>query len=327
MASYLGKDEDGNAMYTEDYELPTITFNGTVKIHGTNGGVILRDDIIYPQSRDRLLSLMEDNKGFASFVLEQEWAFKAIFEDIKERIGSISYDSIIIYGEWAGGSVQKGIGLSKLPKLFYIIGVKLKHDDGTPSTWVNIDGLRSEGCKIYNIRDFEQFNITINFNNIAKARASLKAMQDYVEYRCPVAAKLLRIEGELIGEGIVFQGEYQGNPLSFKVKGEKHSKGRSKGPRVYTEEELATMSAVKACATKLFTYSRCNQALDELFAENEPLEIKQIGPYLKWMGKDHNKELANIIAKDYKLEVKSVVKELNHMAKKYFMRCLGDVEC
>jgi len=48
---------------------------------------------------------------------------------------------------------------------------------------------------------------------------------------------------------------------------------------------------------------------------------------LKWMGKDHNKELANIIAKDYKLEVKSVVKELNHMAKKYFMRCLGDVEC
>jgi hypothetical protein len=50
---------------------PKIVFHGTVKLHGTNGGVMrLPDGRFRLQSRNRFVSLDSDNMGFAKFMSE-----------------------------------------------------------------------------------------------------------------------------------------------------------------------------------------------------------------------------------------------------------------
>ena len=74
---FVGKDENGKAIYDKTKPLPTITFTQTVKIHGTNSGVILsKDGAIYAQSRNRIVNPSNDNLGFADWVTERIDSFK-----------------------------------------------------------------------------------------------------------------------------------------------------------------------------------------------------------------------------------------------------------
>ena len=69
------------------YRLPApVTFRGTIKLHGTNSGVVLTPDAIVPQSRNRELSTEDDNYGFAAYVAQPEVAeaLRMIERDLQE---------------------------------------------------------------------------------------------------------------------------------------------------------------------------------------------------------------------------------------------------
>ena len=70
MTSYQGKDEDGNAVYDNSIPMPTLTFKGTVKIHGTNAAVCHDPStkVLWTQSRKNIITSGKDNAGFALFV-------------------------------------------------------------------------------------------------------------------------------------------------------------------------------------------------------------------------------------------------------------------
>ncbi len=96
------------------------TFTGTVKLHGTNASIVgIFDDNnvcidIYCQSRNNVLSLTKDNAGFTRFIenlSNKQELFKPFLEVGKHQ-------TIIIHGEFCGGSIQKGIALNQLPKMF-----------------------------------------------------------------------------------------------------------------------------------------------------------------------------------------------------------------
>ena len=93
--------------------LPTILFDGTVKLHGTNAAVGIKDGELYCQSRSRIITPEDDNLGFASFVEEN----KSYFEDL---FNSFDANHAIIYGEWCGGNIQSGVALTGLDKMFVI---------------------------------------------------------------------------------------------------------------------------------------------------------------------------------------------------------------
>lgn len=62
---YLGRNEQGEVMYDPVKELPTIQYQGTVKVHGTNGSLVkYADGRIYRQSKERILDITHDNIGF-----------------------------------------------------------------------------------------------------------------------------------------------------------------------------------------------------------------------------------------------------------------------
>ena len=86
--------------------MPTINLKGTVKIHGDNGGVTLeRDGAMHVQSRNRVLSIQSDNKGFCIFCEPNQY-FPSIANTLFNQYSHFNY--ITLYGEWCGGNNQAG---------------------------------------------------------------------------------------------------------------------------------------------------------------------------------------------------------------------------
>src|ERR1044072_4822402 len=62
-------DEQGEAIYDTTKPKPVLTFTGTVKLHGTNFGVVYNEiDGIWAQSRENIITPEKDNAGSAFFV-------------------------------------------------------------------------------------------------------------------------------------------------------------------------------------------------------------------------------------------------------------------
>src|SRR4051812_6401410 len=64
-------------------ELPTIAFTGTVKLHGTNAGIFHSGDQIGYMSRNRVLTVGDDNLGFAAHMSEHEEVLREAFERLR----------------------------------------------------------------------------------------------------------------------------------------------------------------------------------------------------------------------------------------------------
>ena len=124
---FAGLDETGEAIYDRVKPKPLLTFSSTIKVHGTNAGICLNHaDGLWVQSRENIITPESDNAGFAFFVETNKEAFMSIFSQIVERSGiDLDNNTVSVFGEWAGGNIQKGVGISNLPKSFFIFGVKV----------------------------------------------------------------------------------------------------------------------------------------------------------------------------------------------------------
>ena len=93
---YVGKDENGKAIYDYFKPLPTVEFVGTVKTHGSNGGFCwdTETDKTWAQSRERFLTVESDNMGFAFFISSRQELLKDLikkyFKSINKELPSIS---------------------------------------------------------------------------------------------------------------------------------------------------------------------------------------------------------------------------------------------
>ncbi len=78
----------------------------TEKIDGTNACVIIEEDEIAAQSRNRLITPEQDNAGFARWVYENA-------DELKRTLGPGRH-----YGEWWGNGIQRKYGLLNGDKRF-----------------------------------------------------------------------------------------------------------------------------------------------------------------------------------------------------------------
>jgi hypothetical protein len=311
---YSGKDENGDAIFDASKRLPTLTFTGTVKLHGTNAGVTLtKSDDIYPQSRENVISVEKDNAGFAFFVESNKKVFKDFFKtlDIKDA------DYITIFGEWAGGNIQKGVAINGLPKMFVIFAVKLSYDDEAKSNYFltneETKHLKNPDAKIYNVLDFENYTIEIDFENPHLAQNKLIELTMAVEAECPVGKAFGNIG---VGEGIVWKSDTYNGTLRFKVKGEKHSSSKVKTLAPVNTEKV---NSIKEFAEYVVTESRLEQAIEKVFtAVNQEIDIKKMGEFLKWITNDVIKEELDTL-NDNGLEPKEVTSAISNIARKWFL--------
>lgn len=266
--------------------LPTLSFTGTVKLHGTNHAVCMSPDgEIYTQSRERITTFESDNAGSAAWTLSQSEEFKGLFYKIKFLYDVQDNETIQIFGEWCGGNIQKGVGISRLPKMFIIFAIRIS-ENSESQVFFTAEQIQ-EACTqdFLTVYDFPTFSLDIDFNRPELAQSRLIELTEAVEKDCPVARQLLGTEflGELIGEGVVWATEYKGNTLRFKVKGEKHSVSKVKTLAAVDVERLAS---IREFVSSVVTETRLQQGLEHV----EAREPKHTGAFLKWVMSDIYKE-------------------------------------
>ena len=273
--TFVGLDENEKPIYDSSRKLGKVKFRGKEKLHGSNGAIILDfvNDTWSAQSRGRVLSEEFDNAGFYKFVEER-------IDEIKNSCSKLRvfYDKLVIYGEWAGGSIQKGVALNQLDKMFVVFGLKVFVDG--KSNWANPD-LISEipELNIYNINRGGEFDIEVNLDNPELAIEEMTKMTLQVEEESPFC-KSLGVSG--IGEGVVFSIGYDFEQ-SFKSKGEKHSKSKVK--------KLPTVDVEKLKNIDQFVNKHCNedrmeQGFNIICDTEEKKDMGGLGDFIRWMNND-----------------------------------------
>jgi len=320
MSAYVGKDELGNAIYDHSLPKPTLKFKGLVKLHGTNAGVGHNpSEGIWKQSRTNIINVGKDNAGFAFFVESNEKSFEELVEHVryvnKGVIGD--NDDIIIFGEWAGEGIQKGVAITGIPKSFFIFDVKIRpEDESVDPYYIEYDYLRDTDNRIYNIEDYLSYEIEIDFNAPEKSQNKLVEITQAVEALCPVG-KAFGVEG--VGEGVVWSTTYNGHKLRFKVKGEKHSVTKVKKLASVDTEKLANIEEFVEYAV---TENRINQGLKALFPDGD-LNKSRLGEFMKWMMTDILAEESDTMA-DNGLEPKDIGKYVSNKARTMFFARYND---
>ena len=316
---YVGVDENGDAIYDNSISKPTLTFITTVKLHGTNFGCSFNNvDGLWFQSRENVITPQNDNAGaaFAGEANRENWLGLINKVSIDNSI-DLDDNTITIYGEWVGKSIQKGVGISNLEKSVFIFGVKISPfekpelDKQLPAYWVESKGLRSPENRIFNILDYETNTIDIDFNMPQLSQNKIIELTLAVENECPVSKEF----GfpNTVGEGIVLTTTYKGVRYIMKCKGEKHSSSKVKTLAAVDVEKLENIQSFVEYAV---TESRFKQALENVFPNDEPIENKKLGDVIRWVVNDVLKEemdtmvANNIEPKDVNKYISTKVREM-----------------
>jgi len=311
-SSYMGKDADGNPIYDNSRIFPKVTFKGSVKLHGTNGGVAhTEEDGIWAQSRENIITVEHDNFGFAFFVESRKEVFTDLIQQVRSENHQINpNDIVVIFGEWAGSSIQKGVGIMNIPKTFFIFAVKVEPEDGSPSYYLDSDNLRSVENRIYNINDFVSYSLEIDLNQPEMVQNKLSEITLAIEEMCPVA-KEFGYEG--VGEGVVWVAKYDNQIYRFKVKGDKHSASKVK---TLASVDVEKINSINEFVEYAVTENRFNQGIGVIFPDGQ-LDVKKLGDVIKWVVSDVISEEVDVLNEN-NLEPKDVGKYISTKTRQMF---------
>lgn len=332
MFQFVGLNDQGEPIYDQGIVKPVIKFKGSVKLHGTNAGVSYNyQDGLYAQSRENVITPEKDNYGFAAFVQANEAPFMRIIGEIMNHNHiDLDQETITIFGEWVGGSIQKGVGVSNLEKSFFIFGVKVSserevtsefdklHNREKAQLWLDYSYIRNGAAKIYNIQDYASYEVDIDFNMPQLMQNALSALTIAVEEECPVAKAFGHVG---VGEGIVWVGEVNGYRLAFKVKGKKHSSSEVTTLAAVDTEKL---NGIVAFIDNVSTESRFNQALEKTFLNGEKPSVQKTGDVIRWFIADVLKEESDTM-KANNIDPKEVNSHLSKRVKEMFMKHLQTI--
>jgi hypothetical protein len=298
-AQWDGRDENGDPKFNRNAAIPTLKFRGAVKLHGTNAGIVFdnKADTIGYQSRERELTVTSDNAGFALYMESKKEILKSMVAKIEARLNpgepEHNPDKVVVFGEWCGGNIQKGIAISGLPKMFVIFGIKFFWGEGEDarSQWIDIELVKdivSHDDKIFNVLEFGSYEVEIDFSKPELIQNKLIELTIAVEELCP-AGKFFGNEG--VGEGIVWtcrEPGFYSSDFWFKVKGEKHSASKVK---VLAAVDVEAIKAVDDFVEMAVTEARLEQGLQNLVNEQlKPFEMQSMGDFIRWVFNDVVKE-------------------------------------
>lgn len=295
-ARFAGLDEQGEPIY-QDVELPTITFTGTVKAHGTNAGIWNDRGRITPLSRRNMLSIKNDNFGFAAYVFRNLDFWQSYLAEGEA-----------LFGEWAGRGIQKGVAISNIEPSFFAFEKRFEDSKILP-IFNSVD--EHEDINFYAIYNFWSKELEIDFNNPELVQNQLVEITESIENKCPVA-EWFGYKG--LGEGAVWVGDYQGEVFKFKVKGEKHSVSKVKKLANVDPEKIGSIVEFVDMAV---TENRVRQAIQEVGANSK----EQTADVLRWVANDIIAEESDTLLVN-NLAWKDVAKKATNKARQIFFQLI-----
>jgi len=317
----LIKDVRSNAEYNGQ-PFPVLKFIGTVKTHGTNFSVVRNPDgNITFQTREREITIEYDNAGSCMFG-ERNIAFLAqTFDNVIEKYPEYADKPIVIFSEFIGKGIQKGVAVSQLEKMMIVFNITII--DGEEKIELVKEDIESLVCRndvIYTVYDFRTYHIYIDFKNIELAQNQLVEWTVEVENECPVG-KHFGISG--IGEGIVISSE--DFRYRCKIKGEKHQNSKVKTLKEIAACDIERMNSIDEFVDNVLTTNRMEQGLAKLGEMGLIIDVKNTGAYMKWVINDCLREEKDVIIASG-FEVKEISPKLSAKAKKFWFEVLAIVE-
>lgn len=321
-AQYMGQDEDGNPIFDRNAKPPTLKFRGYTKLHGSNAAIVKyveKAGYVY-QSRENILSL--DTNTLNGFLVDMEKNLPivdGVFATIREVFGD-EKESLAVFGEWCGGSIQKGVALNQLTKRFVVFAVK--KDD----IWQDIEHLKSAACfnnpVIHLVANYASWEVEIDFGSPEYAQNVLVDITNQVEKQCPYG---FAHGADGIGEGVVWHPvgeEWNSSKYWFKVKGEKHSTSKVK---TVAPIDLERVASIKEAAEKFATENRIEQGITVLRDGGEDMsQSKAVGPLIQWVMRDIIKEESEALIESG-LDGKAINGEVAKRVREHFLNSLASV--
>ena len=324
-----------NARREAGVAIERVPYRGRVKLHGSNAAIVCRPDGLRAQSRNREITPDDDNLGFASFAFAKPTieVVRELEVELREANGLEPDQPLALFGEWIGPGVQKGVGVAELASRQWVLfAVATRGEDDKHKHYFELPslGVRFASLGIYSIVDGPQWNVELDFGHRAALELASDAIEEAtaaIDARCPWAARF-GVEG--VGEGLVWQpiGEHFGDSeLFFKSKGTRHQVAARK-PKTERKSSLLDpeqLASVEAFVAYSVTETRLAQGLDYLREQGLTVEMRNLGPYLKWLAGDILRECAAELEHNA-LEWKQVAKPVNEAAKTWFRKALmGDL--
>lgn len=296
-------------------------YKGKIKLHGSNAAIqILRSGEVIPQSRTTVLTPESDNAGFAKWVKNSE--------DIWKKV-AFTHQDIVVFGEWCGPGIQKGVAVSQIPnRAFAIFAIYLVSSDTMMVDPESIKALIGDSIPDTYVLPWATDSIVVDWaasaDELSPIVDKINGWVFEVEKCDPWVKEIFGVEG--LGEGLVFyprpvtsreyyvntSKEYFSN-LVFKAKGEKHKVVAAKAPAQIDPEVAANADAF---AKLVLTEARLEQGVGVV-----GLDMKNTGKFLDWTIKDVMKETNDELAAS-NLTWPQVQKPISEMARKWFInRC------
>lgn len=297
----------------------TVQYKCKVKLHGTNAAVqCLADGTIVAQSRTNLLSVENDNAGFARWVKFNE----ALWKDNKDN-GRVQ---VIIFGEWIGPGIQKGVAVSEIPKkCFAVFAARPLDAKGNPLSdvlWVEPSVLQEmvKGIPDTYVLPWYDQSIDINWRqgdeDLTKSILPINEWVMAIEANDPWVEATFGVKGT--GEGLVFYpvsephlGWENFNYLVFKAKGEKHKNIKTAAPAQVNAEAAAS---IESFCELVLTQARLEQGATSVGG----YDLKSTGKFVGWVSADVQKETQDELEAS-KLDWKTVQKPLMEKARNWYI--------
>jgi hypothetical protein len=297
----------------------TATYRAKVKLHGTNAAVqVTPEGVLECQSRERLITPEDDNSGFARWVYsrKEEW-LKALSP------------GTVVFGEWAGPGIMKGVALNKIPeKVFAVFAVlQIGEVNALSVEPAEIQSL-VQGAPCHVLPWYEGLNVTVDWDATPEALApvldTINAAVRAVEVCDPWVKAIFGVEGT--GEGLVFYptvGETGQTAIDayylrmFKAKGEDHKTVAQKAPAQADPEVAKNLTDFAAL---VLTDSRLEQGATAVKPDGATMgyDMKRIGAFLGWVSKDVAKECGPELTASG-LDAKAASKAVTEFARKWYM--------
>jgi hypothetical protein len=295
-----------------------IDYIGTVKLHGTHTDIVQDENFnLSIQSRNRIITPESDNLGFASFV-HGLTDIEDLFEKVRQAIGK-DVKTVVICGEWCGKGIQKGVALSKVPKMWVIFDIKV---DGKWLDMTKFSHIHDNEQNIYNVLQFEHWRLTIDFNDYEKTQEKMIEITNKVEQECPVGLHFGVQNG--VGEGVVWRpvdiDKYPSSQYWFKTKGQKHSVSRVTVLKQMAPANVELFNNMNSFVDAVVTDNRCNQGILNIKEYEQSVSMKHLGMFMQWVANDIRKEEYDTIEENgWDVKITDLNKMINVKSKQWFL--------
>lgn len=293
-----------------------VHYQGKVKLHGTNAAVRIQDGVVGAQSRSKLITPTDDNAGFARWV-----------DSCKDYWAGLNLPNCTIFGEWCGPGIMKGTAINQIPKKVFVVfaidGLKTNINGEELDLFLTLPDmiakiLEKNKPDDVHVLPWHGERFTVDFKSEANLRSvadKLNAIVDEIEPCDPWVKAVFGIEGT--AEGVVYYPDTASRDawsnFVFKAKGEKHRVVKAKAP---VQIDPTVAANLNEFVSMFVTEARCEQGLAAIGGS---FEMKNVGPFLKWMGGDVIKESeAELEAAGLTWE--QVAKGVNGAAREWFIK-------